>query len=126
MDIETLRATMLDGRTKGIPGTAAPFPLSELAGKGWNVLAEDMPLPLLVLKRSNLAHNARMFDAYLAATGLSLAPHGKTTMAPQNNTKQLTHNTKNKTKTTNNQQQDKQHYGVGRIVLANQLLGRAH
>lgn len=83
MDLSSIRQTTLDGRTKGIPGTAEPFVLDRIADKGWNVLNEDMPLPLLVLKRSALDANARIFGQYLAENGLSLAPHGKTTMSPQ-------------------------------------------
>ena len=31
MNLDDITRTVLDGRTKGIPGTAAPFPLSEIA-----------------------------------------------------------------------------------------------
>ena len=53
LEIAALSDTILDGRTKGIPGTAAPFPLGDIGAKGWNVLREDMPLPLMVLKEQN-------------------------------------------------------------------------
>ena len=33
---------MLDGKTKGIPGGVAPFPLSEIAAKGWNLLGPQV------------------------------------------------------------------------------------
>ncbi|MBI4921416.1 MAG: amino acid deaminase, partial [Devosia nanyangense] len=91
MNIEDIRATLLDGRTKGIPGTAEPFALGQIAAKGWNVLREDMPLPLMVLKRSSLDHNAAVFGDYLTSHDLSLAPHGKTTMSPQIFAEQLSH-----------------------------------
>ena len=83
MTLDDIRATILDGRTKGIPGTAAPFALADIGGKGWNVLREDLPLPLMVLKRSALDHNAEVFGQYLRSHDLSFAPHGKTTMSPQ-------------------------------------------
>ena len=83
MTLDDIRDTVLDGRTKGIPGTSAPFALKDIAGKGWNVLREDMPLPLMVLKRAALDHNAAVFGEYLVESKLSLAPHGKTTMSPQ-------------------------------------------
>src|ERR1700712_2566574 len=121
-----LRATLLDGRTKGIPGTAAPFALGDIARQGWNVLNEDMPLPLMVLKRSALDHNAEVFGAYLRDEGLSLAPHGKTTMAPQIFAEQLGHGAWGMTAATVNQVQVMRAYGVKRIVMANQLVGRAH
>ncbi len=126
MKLDDLRATILDGRTKGIPGTAVPFALKDIAGQGWNVLREDMPLPLLVLKRSALDHNAAAFGDYLVANNLSLAPHGKTTMSPQIFAEQLAHGAWGMTAATVNQVQAMRAYGVSRIVMANQLLGKAH
>lgn len=126
MNIDSIGETLLDGRTKGIPGTTAPFPLSQIAQKGWNVLREDLPLPLMVLKRESLDHNARVFGDYLSAHDLSLAPHGKTTMAPQIFAEQLSDGAWGMTAATVNQMQVMRHYGVERIILANQLLGKAH
>ncbi|MEM7445671.1 MAG: amino acid deaminase [Pseudomonadota bacterium] len=126
MDISSLRDTVLDGRTKGIPGTASPFKLSEIGTKGWNVLREDMPLPLMVLKRANLDHNAQVFGEYLTEHDLSLAPHGKTTMAPQIFAEQLDSGAWGMTAATVNQMLVMNQYGVRRIILANQLLGKAH
>ena len=126
MDLSSIRQTMLDGRTKGIPGTAEPFALERIAEQGWNVLNEDLPLPLMVLKRSALDANARIFGDYLAENGLSLAPHGKTTMSPQLFAEQLANGAWGLTAATVNQVQVMRHYGVPRVVLANQLLGKSH
>lgn len=126
MDIGDIRATLLDGRTKGIPGTTAPFALKDIAGKGWNVLAEDLPLPLMVLKRSALDHNAAVFGEYLVSDNLSLAPHGKTTMSPQIFAEQLGHGAWGMTAATVSQVQVMHAYGVRRVVMANQLLGKAN
>lgn len=126
MTLDDIRDTILDGRTKGIPGATGPFALRDIAGKGWNILREDMPLPLMVLKRSALDHNASVFSSYLLANGLAFAPHGKTTMAPQIFAEQLAHGAWGMTAATVNQVQVMRAYGVGRIILANQLLGRAH
>ena len=126
MDLSSIRQTVLDGRTKGIPGTAEPFALERIAEQGWNVLNEDLPLPLMVLKRSALDANARIFGDYLAENGLSLAPHGKTTMSPQLFAEQLANGAWGLTAATVNQVQVMRHYGVPRVVLANQLLGKSH
>jgi D-serine deaminase-like pyridoxal phosphate-dependent protein len=126
VNIDAIRATVLDARTKGIPGTCAPFALSDIAAQGWNVLRQDMPLPLMVLKRANLDYNADLFATYLKNHNLSLAPHGKTTMAPQIFAQQLDDGAWGITAATVNQVQLMLHYGVRRIVLANQLVGRAH
>jgi D-serine dehydratase len=111
MKLDDIGATILDGRTKGVPGTAAPFALRDVGKRGWNVLREDMPA---------------VFGDYLAANHLSLAPHGKTTMSPQIFAEQLRHGAWGMTAANASQVQVMRHYGVKRIVMANQLLGRAN
>src|SRR5688572_29548397 len=126
MNLDEIHSTILDGRTKGVPGTAAPFALRDIGTKGWNVLNEDLPLPVMVLKRSALDHNAAAFSKYLDANSLSLAPHGKTTMAPQLFAEQLAQGAWGITSATINQVRVMRAYGVDRIVLGNQLVGRPH
>jgi D-serine dehydratase len=126
MNLDEINATILDGRTKGVPGSTEPFALRDIAKKAWNVLREDLPLPLMVLKRSALDHNAAAFAEYLVANGLSLAPHGKTTMAPQIFAEQLKDGAWGITAATVNQVRVMRAYGVDRIILGNQLVGRPH
>jgi D-serine dehydratase len=126
MDLSELRQIKLDGRTKGIPGTEAPFPLAEIGRKGWNVLAEDMPLPLMLLRRSALDHNAAVFGDFLTSRNLSFAPHGKTTMAPQIFAEQIGAGAWGITAATVHQTLVMHHFGVRRVVMANQLIGRAN
>ncbi|MDX6021604.1 amino acid deaminase [Scandinavium sp. V105_16] len=47
-----------------------------------NVLAEDVCLPAAVIKKSALENNIQWMQRYADARGVSLAPHGKTTMTP--------------------------------------------
>lgn len=47
-----------------------------------NVLAEEVCLPAAVLKKSALRNNIDWMQRYADARGVSLAPHGKTTMTP--------------------------------------------
>ena len=61
MDLSEVQNTILDRRTKGIPGSSEPFPLKELKNKKWNILKEDMPMPLMVLKQKNYLHNLKTF-----------------------------------------------------------------
>jgi D-serine deaminase-like pyridoxal phosphate-dependent protein len=42
-----------------------------------------LSLPLLLLKQSALDNNRRWMQSFLQTSGLQLAPHGKTPMAPQ-------------------------------------------
>ncbi|MCR8726053.1 amino acid deaminase [Frigidibacter sp. ROC022] len=126
MNLTEIQNTILDARTKGIPGTVRPFPLAEIGARGWNLLAEDLPFPQMVLKRSNLDHNKKVFADYLTRHNLSLAPHGKTTMSPQLYAEQLEAGAWAITAATVPQVQVMRHYGVPRIVLANQLIGKTH
>lgn len=73
----------LDHSYKSYPFNATPCRASELASKGWNVLADDLPFPLAVIHRSALAHNVAWMQDYAKRKGVALAPHGKTTMSPQ-------------------------------------------
>lgn len=47
-----------------------------------NLLAEDVCLPAAVIKKTALENNIRWMQRYADARGVSLAPHGKTTMTP--------------------------------------------
>ena len=47
------------------------------------MLRGDLPTPVMVLLRDPLADNIAAMAAWCAERGLLLAPHGKSTMAPQ-------------------------------------------
>jgi D-serine dehydratase len=115
---------MVDGLTKGIPPGTQPIPLHGIGGMGWNVLREDMTMPLAVLKQSALDHNGRWMARFLDATGTLLAPHGKTTMSPALFDRQLADGAWGITLATVQQVRVARAGGIGRIVLANQLVGR--
>jgi D-serine dehydratase len=124
MDIASLDLLFLDHRLKGMPGGVEPFPLSRIGEKRWNVLREDLPLPLAVLKESALAHNGAWMRRFLDLSGAAIAPHGKTTMSPQLFARQLADGAWAMTVATVQQLQVARDFGVQRIVLANQLIGR--
>jgi D-serine dehydratase len=115
---------VLDQTFKGIPGGTAPFPLSQIANQQWNVLREDFPLPLMVLKRSALLHNIEVMNSFLQEHRLSIAPHAKTHMSPQLVELQLASGAWGITAGTVNQVQVFRQFGVQRILLANQLVGK--
>ena len=126
MKTSSIRKSIVDRRTKGIPGTTAPFALEKIGSQGWNVLSEDMPQPLMVLKQSNLNYNIELFGDYLQKNNLSLAPHGKTTMSPQIFEQQLQYGAWGITAATIDQLLVMRDYGVERIILANQLVGKSN
>lgn len=47
-----------------------------------NLLAEEVCLPAALLKKTALENNIAWMQRYADARGVSLAPHGKTTMTP--------------------------------------------
>ena len=77
--------------------------------------------PLLVLRESALAHNIAAMAAYCAAAGVRLAPHGKTTMAPQLMARQLVAGAWAVTAATIGQVQTYRQFGIPRVLLANEL-----
>lgn len=115
---------MLDHKTKGMPGGIASFPMSEIAAKGWNVLREDLPLPLAVLKKSAMDHNSAWMRDFVARSGAVIAPHGKTTMAPQLFGQQVDDGAWAITVATAHQIAVARDFGFQRIILANQLVGK--
>jgi D-serine dehydratase len=83
MNFADIDALILDGSIKGIPTGIAGFPLGEIGGKGWNVLCEDLPLSVAVLRQSALRQNSGWMREFLALSGAVISAHGKTTMNPQ-------------------------------------------
>src|SRR5262249_40131780 len=114
----------LDERVKGVPGGVRELRLGDVGHKGWNLLNEDLPLPVAVLKSGALDNNSRWMTQFLRATGAVIAPHGKTTMSPQLFQRQLADGAWAITVATVGQLQIARRFGVKRIVLANQLIGR--
>lgn len=63
--------------------TEKGVPLSGRSALGWNLFADDATFPAAVLLESALHRNSSSMAAYCRDAGVSLAPHGKTTMSPE-------------------------------------------
>jgi len=124
MNLDSLLQTTLDRCVKGLPPAAAPLRLGDVGTRGWNLLKGDLPLPVAVIKRAALDHNSRWMRRFLELTDAKIAPHGKTTMAPQLFAKQLADGAWGITVASVGQMMVCRSFGVGRVVLANQLIGR--
>lgn len=74
---------LLHSPMKGLPLHSPPLSVSQIGAQGWNVLADDLPFPVALLKREALAHNIAWMAERTRAWGVEQAPHGKTTMSPQ-------------------------------------------
>ncbi|WP_340108859.1 hypothetical protein [Pikeienuella sp. HZG-20] len=118
----TLPDVRVDSRAKGMPDSIEDMPLSAIGEQGWNLLRRDLPTPLAVLDRAAIEENSRWIAAVTSHYGVSLCPHGKTTMAPQLFRKQLADGCWGITLSTQHHVQVARHYGVSRIFLANQIL----
>jgi len=115
----------LDPREKGVPGDAGTVPLAEVAGRGWRLLDEDLPLPAAVIKVGALRRNSAWMKQFLAASGGVIAPHGKTTMSPALFDLQLEDGAWAITLSTPHQLHVARSFGFNRVLLANQLVGRS-
>jgi D-serine dehydratase len=68
---------------KGYPLSAPDLPLSQIGQQGWTLWSGHLSLPVAVLRAKALARNIDWMQDFVSQRGLSLAPHGKTTMSPQ-------------------------------------------
>lgn len=120
-----LQEEPVDWRHRGRPATREPLTLGALADGRWNVLGGEFLLPVMVLKESALEHNIRLVADYCREHGVSLAPHGKTSMAPQLFERQLAAGAWGMTAATVSHVGVYRHFGVERILLANELVDGA-
>jgi D-serine dehydratase len=109
---------------KGIGLLKEAMPEKEIAALGWNLLKEDLSLPCAVLYKDKLQHNLAWMQKFIAAYGMQLAPHGKTTMAPKLFQMQLHSGAWGITLATPHHTMVAWKHGVHRVLMANQLVGR--
>jgi D-serine deaminase-like pyridoxal phosphate-dependent protein len=79
----------------------------------------------MVLKDSALRHNNELLASFCGQRNISLAPHGKTSMAPQLLKMQFDAGAWAVTAATINQVRIWRHFGVNRVILANELVDPA-
>lgn len=111
---------------KGLGLFASPTPADQLAHLGWNLLREEITLPAAVLYSDKLEHNLRWMQRFIDAYGLRLAPHGKTTMAPALFRMQIEAGAWGITVATAQQARVVHAHGICRVLMANQLIGKAN
>lgn len=125
MTDELLAQAPLTDMDKGAPGDGSVIPLDEVAQHGFNILREDLPLPVAVIREGALRRNSAWMREFLSLTGTAIAPHGKTTMAPFIQDLQLADGAWGITLSTPHQIRVARHFGHQRIFVANQIVGRA-
>lgn len=109
---------------KGLGSFDGALRAADIAALDWNLLREDLSLPSAVLYEEKLRHNLNWMRQFIAAYGMKLAPHGKTTMAPRLFEMQLQAGAWGISLATAHQTQVAYAHGVRRVLMANQLVGR--
>ena len=104
---------------------SSPVSAASLARSRPSLFGGDFVMPLMVLRESALVSNIAAMAGYCAAAGVLLAPHGKTTMAPQLIDRQLEAGAWAVTAATVGQVQSFRSFGITRILIGNEVTDRA-
>lgn len=110
---------------KGFPVGQEPIPREQIAQQDWRLLRGDLALPLAVIKQSALRHNLHWMRDFCAQRGLSIAPHGKTSMSPELWQMQLDAGAWGISFATVFQAAVGARHGVPVLLIANQVIQRA-
>lgn len=112
--------------TGDLAGSALEKAMVRRVGPRARLLEGDVTLPAAVLIESAMQHNLAWMQRFVASYGLSLAPHGKTTMAPALFRRQMESGAWGITVATAQQAAVAAAHGIERVLMANQLVGRAN
>ena len=118
------RLPLISPQNKGLGPIDLEMNADEFAQLGWNLMHEDLSLPVAVLDGEKLKHNLEWMRQFIDAYGVRLAPHGKTTMAPALFDLQMIHGAWGITLATAHQTFVAWQHGIPRVLMANQLVGR--
>jgi len=113
-------ATLTRAELRNLPGGRTAHDPAGVLGMD----VRDLLLPTLALRRSALRNNVDLFARWCAENGVSHAPHGKTTLAPQLFRAQLEAGAWAVTAATVSQTRLMWEHGVRRVLLANQVVDR--
>jgi D-serine deaminase-like pyridoxal phosphate-dependent protein len=125
LNLMSLLDEVIDGRFKSFPPADRPVTVGTAGEQSWHALNGDLLFPVMVLKENALQHNIDRMARFCRDHGVSLAPHGKTPMAPQLVQRQLEAGAWGVTVATIHQARVFRSFGAQRILLANQLLEAA-
>lgn len=104
------------------PANPKGSPLVSTPGTGWCVFDASVSFPAALLFKSAVEHNSAAMMAFCEHNNVSLAPHGKTTMAPALFRKQLDDGAWAITAATTWQAKTMREAGVDRVLIANQVV----
>jgi D-serine deaminase-like pyridoxal phosphate-dependent protein len=115
----------IDWRFKGMPADADGMTVAQLAAERRDLFEGGFHPPLVALDAGALEHNLSTMRDWCERRGVLLAPHGKTTMAPQLFARQLEHGAWGITVANFAQLRVARAFGVRRVMVANELLDAA-
>jgi D-serine deaminase-like pyridoxal phosphate-dependent protein len=123
--LQALLDEPLGVRHKAFPPSLAGVRVRDVGAQRLNVARGDLLLPALVLREEALAHNLATMAAWCERHGVSLAPHGKTTMAPQLLHRQLDAGCWAITAASTHQAAIMRAHGLRRVLIANEVIDPA-
>ncbi|MFC3456224.1 amino acid deaminase [Amycolatopsis speibonae] len=120
--VAAVREERVDWRFRSVAPSLSGLTIGEAAARGAKLFEDGFLGPFVVLDEEAVEHNLRTMADWCATRGVALAPHGKTTMAPQLFERQLDHGSWGITCANAGHLRIYRAFGVSRILLANQLL----
>lgn len=124
LTLEGQALLVISAQSKGLGPLDRDLRAEEIAQLGWNLLHEDLSLPVAVLQKEKLEQNLAWMQKFIHAHGVELAPHGKTTMAPRLFEMQMRGGAWGITLATAHQTSVAWRHGLRRVLMANQLVGK--
>ncbi|MDR3373329.1 MAG: alanine racemase [Ancalomicrobiaceae bacterium] len=116
---------LLDDRLRGFPAGHAPVAASRLAELALKPFDGAMQLPLISLNLSVFDANAALMLRYVREQGIAIAPHGKTPMVPTLARRLVDAGAWGTTVADIRQASVMLKAGLTRLILANEIGGRA-
>jgi D-serine dehydratase len=110
---------------KGIPADFSGC-FGDIGNQGYFLGDKRLPMPVAFLRDDVMLKNRQWMSEFLAKAGVSLAPHGKTTLSPELFNMQLEDGIWGITAATAQQVVFLARLGLRRILLANQLVGEGN
>lgn len=114
--------TVIGWQHKGFPAQAQGMPVSAFVASRPVLFEAGFSWPIMALRESAIAANVDALARWCSSSGISFAPHGKTTMTPALFARQLAAGAWAMTAATPWQVRAYRAFGVPRVLLANELV----
>ena len=115
----------LQWQYKGWPLSPGSADLGSVGSSEFNLFDDDFMFPVMVISESALAHNIDTVARFCEDSGVSLSPHGKTSMSPELSHLQLEAGAWAITASTASQARIFRAFDIPRILIAHQVVDPA-